>query len=86
MFPELVIILVVVLLIFGPKNLPNSVPPSARGVKSLRNGLAGDKEEAADEVVEEVVVVEKVEKLESASEEQAAKPKVKRVVKKVAAE
>ena len=28
--PELVIILVVVLLIFGPKNLPNWVPPSAR--------------------------------------------------------
>ena len=28
--PELVIILVVVLLIFGPKNLPNSAPPSAR--------------------------------------------------------
>lgn len=79
--PELVIILVVVLLIFGPKNLPKLGSAIGKGVKSLRNGLAGDKEEAADEVV-----VEKVEKLESASEEQAAKPKVKRVVKKVAAE
>ncbi len=83
--PELVIILVVVLLIFGPKNPPKLGSAIGKGVKSLRNGLAGDKEETADEVVEEVVI-EKVEKLESASEEQAAKPKVKRVVKKVAAE
>ena len=83
--PELVIILVVVLLIFGPKNLPKLGSAIGKGVKSLRTGLAGDKDEATEEVVEEVVV-EKVEKLESASDDEAAKPKVKRVVKKVAAE
>ena len=79
--PELVIILVVVLLIFGPKNLPKLGSALGKTVKNLRDGMgAGEKEinEATDEeVVEEVVEVED----EPAP---AAKKTVKKVVKKKA--
>ena len=80
--PELLIILVVILLIFGPKNLPKLGSALGKTVKNLRDGMgAGQKEveEAADddevvEVVEEVVE-EPVE---------APKKTVKKVVKKKA--
>ena len=51
--PELVIILVVVLLIFGPKNLPKLGASLGKTVKSLREGMAFDKDK--DEEVVEVV-------------------------------
>lgn len=79
--PELAIILIVVLLIFGPKNLPKLGSAIGKGVKSLREGIGGDKDDAREEVVEEAVV-EKVEQLESGAEAAEAAPKVKRVVKK----
>ena len=52
--PELVIILVVVLLIFGPKNLPKLGASLGKTVKSLREGMAFDKkdDEGAEEIVE----------------------------------
>ena len=76
--PELLIILVVILLIFGPKNLPKLGSALGKTVKNLREGMgAGEKdvEEAADDE-EGVEVVE----------EPAAAPKktVKKVVKKKA--
>lgn len=57
--PELLIILAVILLIFGPKNLPKLGGAIGKTVKNLREGMGGgDKniEEADDEeeVVEEV--------------------------------
>ncbi|WP_172136698.1 twin-arginine translocase TatA/TatE family subunit [Adlercreutzia sp. ZJ473] len=85
--PELVIILVVVLLIFGPKNLPKLGNAIGKGIKGLRKGMEdGDEAKKDDEVVEEAVV-EKVEKLEAVevvedSPVEEAKPKVRRVVKK----
>lgn len=39
--PELIIILVVALLIFGPKNLPKLGQAIGRGVKGLRDGMEG---------------------------------------------
>ena len=80
--PELLIILVVILLIFGPKNLPKLGSALGKTVKNLREGIScGDKkvEEAADEeeVVEEIV--------EEVVEDGAAPKKVvKKVVKKKA--
>lgn len=76
--PELLIILVVILLIFGPKNLPKLGSALGKTVKNLRDGMGAGKkeiEEAEDdeEVVEEVVEVE---------EEPAPKKTVKKVVKK----
>lgn len=49
--PELVIILVVVLLIFGPKNLPKIGSALGKTVKNLRDGMGGgskDVEETTD--------------------------------------
>ena len=46
--PELIIILVVVLLIFGPKNLPKLGSALGKGIKSLREGMNGGKENDAD--------------------------------------
>lgn len=57
--PELLIILVVILLIFGPKNLPKLGSALGKTVKNLREGIGGDKNieepEEEEEVVEEVV-------------------------------
>lgn len=62
--PELIIILIVVLLIFGPKNLPKLGSALGKTVKNLRDGMdqGGDLEEAEDleaEVVEEEVAEER---------------------------
>ena len=50
--PELLIILVVVLLIFGPKNLPKLGSAIGKSMKGLREGLGSGKkaEEALDEL------------------------------------
>ena len=53
--PELIIILVVVLIIFGPKNLPKLGTAIGKGIKSLREGMASkddDEEEEEEEVAE----------------------------------
>lgn len=52
--PELLIILAVVLLIFGPKHLPKLGAAVGSTVKNLREGLGSDKkiEEAEDEIIE----------------------------------
>ena len=66
--PELVIILIVVLLIFGPKNLPKLGSALGKTVKNLREGMGGQGEadEAADEDAE--VVEGEAEALEEAAE------------------
>lgn len=55
--PELLIIMAVVLLIFGPKNLPKLGSALGKTVKNLRDGMGGsgkEAEEEADEAEEEV--------------------------------
>ncbi len=47
--PELLVILAVILLIFGPKNLPKLGSALGKTVKNLRDGMGGDKEEAETE-------------------------------------
>lgn len=61
--PELLIILAVILLIFGPKNLPKLGGAIGKTVKNLRDGMGSKKsiEEAEDEDEEEVVEEEVVE-------------------------
>ncbi len=75
--PELLIILAVILLIFGPKNLPKLGSALGKTVKNLREGLGANKEieEAEDE--EEVV-----EEVEEEVEEKPVKKTVKKTVKK----
>lgn len=52
--PELLIILAVVLLIFGPKHLPKLGAAVGSTVKNLREGLGSEKkiEDASDEIIE----------------------------------
>lgn len=79
--PELLIILVVILLIFGPKNLPKLGNALGKTVKNLREGMgAGEEEKKAQDADEEEVVEEVVE----VEEEVAPKKTVKKVVKKKA--
>ena len=61
--PELILILVVVLIIFGPKNLPKLGGAIGKTVKNLREGMGGgdkniveadDEEEVIEEVEEPV--------------------------------
>ena len=80
--PELVIILVVVLLIFGPKNLPKLGASLGKTVKSLREGMAFDKKD--DEDVEEVVEIVEDEPAPAAATAGATGTSVKKVVRKKA--
>jgi sec-independent protein translocase protein TatA len=74
--PELVIILVVALLIFGPKNLPKLGSALGKTVKNVREGFDGGKEldegDEDDELVEE----------EEEEEEEPAPKKKKTTAKK----
>lgn len=65
--PELLIILAVALLIFGPKNLPKLGSALGRTVKNLRDGMGGgakkeieDLDDEEDEVEEKPVRKKKV--------------------------
>ena len=50
---ELVVILAVILLIFGPKNLPKLGKALGSTVKNLREGMSGDDEAEKTEEAEE---------------------------------
>lgn len=45
--PEILVILVVVLVIFGPKNLPKLGSALGKTVKNVREGMEGDDEDEA---------------------------------------
>ena len=45
---ELIIILIVVLVIFGPKNLPKIGSALGKTVKNVREGMEGDEEPKAE--------------------------------------
>ena len=47
--PELLVILVIILLIFGPKNLPKLGSALGKTVKGLREGMGSKDEEAETE-------------------------------------
>ena len=67
MFPkgfEWVVILIVALLVFGPKNLPKLGKSLGSTVKNIREGMEGDKGESKQ--AEEVVVEESEEDKEIA--------------------
>lgn len=69
--PELLIILAVVLLIFGPKHLPKLGSAIGSTVKNLRDGLGANKSDEEEE--EEIIDVEEEE------EEPVAKKTTKRI-------
>ncbi|WP_080798986.1 twin-arginine translocase TatA/TatE family subunit [Arabiibacter massiliensis] len=59
--PELLIILAVILLIFGPKNLPKLGSALGKTVKNLRDGMGGGEKAIEDADEEEEEIVEEVE-------------------------
>lgn len=83
--PELLIILAVILLIFGPKNLPKLGSALGKTVKNLKEGMgAGKKEAAATEPAADEVVIESVEDPEPAkAESQPAEGSAPKTVRKV---
>lgn len=48
--PELLVVLAIVLIIFGPKQLPKLGKAFSRTIKGFRDGVAGDDEETAEKV------------------------------------
>lgn len=64
--PELVIILAVILLIFGPKNLPKLGASLGKTVKNLREGLGGDKADNVELAVEDEDIIEDEEPVQPA--------------------
>ena len=74
--PELIIILVVVLIIFGPKNLPKLGKSLGSTVKNIREGMEGD-DKAETKQAEEVVVEQSEEDKELAAEAKLAAAKKK---------
>ena len=81
--PELLIILVVVLLIFGPKNLPKLGSAIGKSVKGLREGLGSNKKEVKEASDDDAAdAVKEAAELDDAEDEPAEKPAKKRVVKK----
>jgi sec-independent protein translocase protein TatA len=53
--PEILIVLVIVLLIFGPKNLPKLGSAMGKTVKNVREGMEGD-DDAEDKDAEKKAV------------------------------
>lgn len=72
--PELLIILAVALLIFGPKNLPKLGNALGRTVKNLRDGMGGGAKKEIENLDDEEEEVEEkpVRKKKAASAKKAA--------------
>ena len=73
--PELLIILVVILLIFGPKNLPKLGSALGKTVKNLREGLGGDKK--VESVDDDAEIVESEDEDAAEGDEPKAAKKVR---------
>lgn len=75
---EIVIILVVILVLFGPKNLPKLGTAIGKAVKNLREGLGGNKkveeaeEPASKAETKEEIEVEVIDKPEPGKKAEAA--------------
>ena len=52
--PELVVILLIALLVFGPKNLPKLGSALGKTVKNVREGMEGEGEDEGEGDVEDV--------------------------------
>ena len=50
--PEILVVLIVVLVIFGPKNLPKLGSALGKTVKNVREGMEGDDEDDESKSIE----------------------------------
>ena len=79
--PELIIILIVVLLIFGPKNLPKLGSAIGKSIRGLREGMDAGKKEKDDAKAAKDADDDDAEVVAEVEDEEAEAPK-KKVVKK----
>ena len=63
---EIAVVLIIVLIIFGPKRLPELGQSMGRGIREFKNSLSGDKDKDSPE--------EKRRELESSEQVQASQP------------
>jgi sec-independent protein translocase protein TatA len=63
---EIAIVLIIVLIIFGPKRLPELGQSMGRGIREFKNSLSGDKDKDSPE--------EKRRELEASQQVQASQP------------
>ena len=61
---EIAVVLIIVLIIFGPKRLPELGQSMGRGIREFKNSISGDKQESPEEKRREL----------EASQQQAAQP------------
>ena len=70
--PELLVILIIALVIFGPKNLPKLGSALGKTVKNVREGMDGEETASkADEVEDDAEDAEDVEEVAGDSDEDA---------------
>ena len=53
-FPEIVVLLVLALIIFGPKRLPELGKSLGKGIREFRSSVSGDHEDEEDEDMREL--------------------------------
>lgn len=53
-FPEIVVLLIIALIVFGPKRLPELGKSLGRGIREFRSSVSGEKEDEEDEQLREL--------------------------------
>ena len=53
-FPEIVVLLIIALIVFGPKRLPELGKSLGRGIREFRSSVSGEKEDEEDEDLREL--------------------------------
>jgi sec-independent protein translocase protein TatA len=53
-FPEVVVLLIIALIVFGPKRLPELGKSLGRGIREFRSSVSGEKEDEEDEELREL--------------------------------
>jgi sec-independent protein translocase protein TatA len=53
-FPEIVVLLVIALIVFGPKRLPELGKSLGKGIREFRSSVGGEKEDEEDEELREL--------------------------------
>jgi len=72
---EIAVVLIIVLIIFGPKRLPELGQSMGRGIREFRNSISGDKDkDSSEEKRRELEASQQVGVSQPAADEAAAKP------------
>jgi sec-independent protein translocase protein TatA len=53
-FPEIVVLLIIALIVFGPKRLPELGKSLGKGIREFRGSISGEREDEEDEELREL--------------------------------